>query len=324
MAPLPAVVQSSELRQGAAMKKITIVGAGRVGESTAQILARQECFAEVVLIDIREGVARGTALDIQESAQLFGFDTVVTGDDDPAAMSGSDIVVITAGLPRKPGMSRSDVLDANLGVVRAVVDDVMRHAPDAILIMVTNPVDVLTYAAWKQTGWERRRVFGLSGVLDAARMASFIALETGFSTRDISAMVLGGHGDAMVPLPRYTTINGIPLDRFLAADRIAAIVQRTRDGGAEILALKKTSSANDSPAAAIAVMTDAVCSNRRRILPCVGVLDGEYGERDIAIGVPLVLGGAGAEKVIELPLMDDERRAFAASVARLRQDMAAL
>lgn len=306
------------------MKKITIVGAGRVGESTAQILARQECFAEVVLTDIREGIARGTALDIQESAQLFGFDTLVTGDEDPAAMRGSDIVVVTAGSPRKPGMSRSDVLETNLRVTRAVVDDVMRHAPDALLLMVTNPVDVLTYAAWKQTGWERHRVFGLSGVLDAARMASFIALETGFSTRDITALVLGGHGDAMVPMPRYTTINGIPIGHFLDAERIAAIVQRTRGGGAEILALKKTSSANDSPAAAIAVMVDAACSNRRRILPCVGVLDGEYGERDIAIGVPLVIGCKGAERVLELSLIDEERRAFAASVAQLRQDMATL
>lgn len=306
------------------MRKITIVGAGRVGESTAQILAQQECFEQVVLTDIREGVARGTALDIQESSQLFGFDTQVTGDDDPAAMKGSDIVVITAGLPRKPGMSRSDVLEANLRVTSSVIADVMRYAPQAIVIMVTNPVDVLTYAAWRQTGWDRRRVFGLSGVLDSARMASFIALETGLSVKDVTALVLGGHGDSMVPMPRYTTINGIPIDNFLDAERIAGIVQRTRHGGAEILALKKTSSANDSPAAAVAVMVDAVCRNRKRILPCVAVLDGEYGERDIAIGVPLVLGRHGAERVIELPLLEEERRCFADSVAQLRGDLASL
>ncbi len=306
------------------MKKITIVGAGRVGESTAQVLAQQECFEQVVLTDVRPGVARGTALDIQESAQLFGFDTRVTGDDDPAVMRDSDIVVITAGLPRKPGMSRSDVLEANLRVTSSVVADVMRHAPGAIIVMVTNPVDVLTYAAWKQTGWARHRVFGLSGVLDAARMASFIALETGFSIRDVSALVLGGHGDAMVPMPRYTTISGIPVGHFLDAARIDDIVQRTRHGGAEILALKQTSSANDSPAAAIVTMVDAIGGNRCRILPCVGVLDGEYGERDIAIGVPLLIGERGAERVIELDLLDEERRGFAASVAQLRQDLAAL
>lgn len=306
------------------MKKITIVGAGRVGESTAQVLARQECFEEVVLTDVREGVARGTALDIQESALLYRFDTRVTGDDDPAAMAGSEVVVITAGLPRKPGMSRSDVLEANLRVTAQVIADVMRYAPDAIVIMVTNPVDVLTYAAWRQTGWERRRVFGLSGVLDAARMASFIALETGFSIRDVTALVLGGHGDAMVPMPRYTTIGGIPIANFLDAERIEAIVDRTRHGGAEILALKQTSSANDSPAASVAVMVDAICGNRRRVLPCVGVLDGEYGERGIAIGVPLVIGARGVERVIELPLTDQERRGFDASVKLLREDLVSL
>lgn len=306
------------------MNKITIVGAGRVGESTAQVLARQECFGEVVLTDVREGVARGTALDIQESALLYRFDTRVIGDDDPAAMADSQVVVITAGLPRKPGMSRSDVLEANLRVITQVMTDVMRHAPDAIVIMVTNPVDVLTYAAWKQTGWERRRVFGLSGVLDAARMASFIALETGFSIRDVTALVLGGHGDAMVPMPRYTTINGIPIAHFLDEARIDAIVERTRHGGAEILALKQIGSANDSPAAAVAAMADAICGNRRRILPCVGVLDGEYGERDVAIGVPLVIGAHGVERIIELPLTDQEQRGFDASVKLLREDLASL
>jgi malate dehydrogenase len=306
------------------MRKITIVGAGRVGESTAQILARDEHFEEVVLTDIREGVGRGTALDIQESAMLFGFDIHVHGDENPAVMAGSDIVVVTAGVPRKPGMSRSDVLETNLEVTSSVVADVMKHAPDAIIIMVTNPVDVLTYAAWKQTGWERNRIFGLSGVLDSARMASFIADETGLSVKDVTALVLGGHGDSMVPMPRYTTINGIPISHFIDEQRIRTIVDRTRHGGAEILALKKTSSANDSPAAAVAVMVDAVCMNRMRILPCVALLDGEYGERDVAIGVPVVLGKRGMESVVELPLTDDERRQFTQSIEQVRTDLALL
>lgn len=306
------------------MSKITIIGAGRVGESTAQILAQNELVHEVVLTDIREGVARGTALDIQESALLFGFDTRVTGDEDPAAMAGSDLVVVTAGVPRKPGMSRSDVLTTNVKVVEGIVADIARHAPAAIIVMVTNPVDVLTHVAWRRTGWDRARVVGLSGVLDAARMASFIALETGLSIKDVTALVLGGHGDAMVPMPRYTTINGIPLEHFLAQDRVDAIVERTRNGGAEILALKKTSSANDSPAAAVAVMLDAICNDRRRILPCVAVLDGEYGARDISIGVPVVLGRRGIERVVELPLTAEEAGLFARSVEQVRKDLASL
>ncbi len=306
------------------MKKITIIGAGRVGESTAQILANEELAHEVTLIDIREGVARGTALDIQESATLFGFDTRVTGDEDPAAMAGSDLVIVTAGLPRKPGMSRSDVLDANLEIIRGITADIQRHAPEAIVIMVTNPVDVLTYAVWKQTGWPRHRVFGLSGVLDAARMASFIALETGFSIRDITTLVLGGHGDSMVPMSRYTTINGIPIAHFLGPEQIERIVERTRNGGAEILALKKTSSANDSPAAAVATMVNAVCNDRQRVLPCVAILDGEYGERDLAIGVPVVLAAEGMRQVVELELSEEEQRQFDASVAQVRKDLAAL
>ncbi|MBK8164165.1 MAG: malate dehydrogenase [Gammaproteobacteria bacterium] len=306
------------------MSKITIIGAGRVGESTAQILSQSELVHEIVLMDIRDGVARGTALDIQESALLFGFDTRVTGDESPEAMAGSDLVVVTAGMPRKPGMSRSDVLMTNVKVVEGIIADIARHAPDAIVIMVTNPVDVLTHIAWSRSGWDRARVFGLSGVLDSARMASFIAMETGLSIKDVTALVLGGHGDAMVPMPRYTTINGIPLDHFLDQGRINAIVERTRNGGAEILALKKTSSANDSPAAAVAVMLDAVCNDRMRILPCVAVLDGEYGMHDISIGVPVVLGRRGVERVVELPLSDEERRQFIHSVEMVRRDLVSL
>jgi malate dehydrogenase len=306
------------------MTKISVYGAGRVGESTAQILANQELCQEVVLIDIAEGMARGTALDIQESAPLFGFDVKVSGDVTGAAIADSDIVIITAGLPRKPGMSRSDVLDTNAKIVSGIVDDVMKYAPDAMIIRVTNPVDVLTYLTWKKTGWSRNRIFGLSGVLDAARMASFIALETGYSTKDITTMVLGGHGDSMVPMPRFTTINGIPIEYLMDKETIERIEERTRNGGAEILALKKTSSANDSPAAAVAVMVDAIRHNRRRILPCVAILDGEYGQRDVAVGVPTVLSGRGLERVVELPLTADEARLFEGSVTQVRADLAHL
>lgn len=306
------------------MKKITIIGAGRVGESTAQILAIAEVCDQIVLTDIREGVARGTALDIHESSPLFKFDTKVNGDENPHAMSGSDIVIVTAGLPRKPGMSRSDVLDANLAVIKGIANDIKRYAPDAMVIMVTNPVDVMTYAFWKATGWERNRIFGLSGVLDAARMASFISLETGFSSKDISTMVLGGHGDSMVPMPRYTCVNGISIEHFLDKKTIDRIIDRTRNGGAEILALKKSSSANDSPAAAVAVMVDAVCNNRKRILPCVALVDGEYGYHDIAIGVPVMLGAGGMEKVIELPLTEEESRLFQQSVQQVAKDISTL
>ncbi len=300
------------------MKKIAIVGPGRVGESAAQILAKEELCHELVLIGEYSDSTQGIALDIQETAPLFGFDTRVFGGADPEAMSGSDLVIVCAGSPRKPGMSRDALLDANLPIISSIVDSVMRFAPDAMLLMVTNPVDVLTYQVWRHSGWDRRRVFGLSGVLDSTRMASFIALETGFSVKDITAMVLGGHGDAMVPLPRYSSINGVPIDNFLSAETIARLIEHTRKGGAEIIALKKTSSAYDSPAASIAAMVDAVSLDRRRILPCVAILDGEYGEQDIAMGVPVVLAANGVEKVVELSLSEDEQTALAKSAAQLR------
>ncbi|KAF0191721.1 MAG: malate dehydrogenase [Gammaproteobacteria bacterium] len=306
------------------MKKITIVGAGRVGESTAQILAKEEFCREIMLIDVREGAAQGTALDVQECAPLFHFDTTVQGSDDSAAMRDSDLIIVTAGLPRKPGMSRSDVLDANVAVVNGIVDDALKYAPDAMLLLVTNPVDVLTYHAWKRSGWPRHRVFGQAGVLDAARMAAFVAMETGFSAKDITAMVLGGHGDLMVPMTRYTCVNGIPIANFLGKAAIQRIVERTRQGGAEILALKKNSSAYDAPAAAVAAMVDAIRSDRKRILPCVSILDGEYGEKDVAMGVPVVLGAGGMEKVVDLTLNDEEQAWFRQSVAQIRADISKL
>jgi malate dehydrogenase len=306
------------------MQKIAVVGPGRVGESTAQILAQQSLCQELVLLGTRESVAQGIALDIQESAPLFGFDTRVSGGADPALLSGADLVIITAGQPRKPGMNRDELRDANLAVINGVMEHVLHHAPQAMVLMVTNPVDVLTYAAWRRTGWPRQRILGLSGVLDSARMASFVAQASGYSVRDITALVIGGHGDAMVPLPEYTCINGIPIAHFLDQATIARLIEHTRRGGAEILALKQTSSAYDSPAAAIAAMVEAMIRDRRRVLPCVAVLDGEYGQHEIAMGVPAVLAKVGVEKVIELPLNDEQHDALSRSGEAVRTSLSGL
>ena len=303
------------------MKKITIVGAGRVGESTAHDIAEAELCREIVLIDVVDGIPQGAALDIQQSGPQFGFDTKLTGSTDLKDMKDSELVIITAGIPRKPGMSRSDVLDTNLGILNNIVDEMIKVAPDAMLIVVSNPVDILTYAAWKRTGWARKRVLGMAGVLDSSRMATFIAMETGYSVKDISAMVLGGHGDTMVPMMRFTCINGIPVDQFLSPKEIEDIVERTRGGGAEILNLKRTGSAYDAPAAAIATMVGAISHNHKRILPCVAPLDGEYGESDICMGVPVVLGEHGMEAVIELSLNDSESKEFSRTIAAIRADI---
>ena len=303
------------------MNKISIVGAGRVGETAAQTLAQQEMSREIVLLDVREGAAAGAALDIMQSASYFGFDARVTGGTDPALLKDSELVVITAGSPRKPGMSRSDVLDINRAVIDSICDHVLEYAPDALLLLVSNPVDVLTWHAWKRTGWERHRVFGMAGVLDASRMACFIAEETGLSIKDIHAMVIGGHGDYMVPLTRFSTINGAPASTFLDAESIARINKRTRHAGAEVLALRQQSSAYNAPAAAIATMVDAISHHRRRVLPCVCNLDGEYGQSDITAGVPAIIGQNGIEKIIELPLDDSEQAGFEASIESIRADL---
>jgi malate dehydrogenase len=306
------------------MKKIAIVGAGRVGESTAQFLAESDLAREIALLDVRDGAAAGAALDIQETAPLFGFDSRMTGDTDPGVIADAELVIITAGLPRKPGMSRSDVLEKNVDILDGILVDVKREAPDSQILVVSNPVDVLTYRAWRKTGWDRSRVFGQAGVLDASRMAAFVALETGLSTRDIHTLVLGGHGDAMVPMLRFSGINGLPLHHFLDQEAIDRIVERTRHGGAEILALKQTSSAYDAPAAAIKAMVEAIVLDRRRVLPTVALLDGEYGARDVAMGVPCVLGSGGMERIIELELNAEEQANFDTSLAGVRADIARL
>ncbi len=304
------------------MKKIAIVGAGRVGEAAAHFLANSELCRELVLIDVREGAAAGCALDIQSSSPHFRFDTRLVGGEDPALMADAELVIITAGIARKPGMSRSDVLETNLRILDSIVDDVLRYAPDASLLLVSNPVDVLTYRAWTRTGWDRSRVFGQAGVLDSSRMATFIAMETGFSVKDINAMVLGGHGDTMVPLERFTTISGVPVSQFIERGPLDAIIQRTRDGGAEVLALRSNSTAYDAPAAAIATMVDAIAHNRRRIVPTVAILENEYGQSEIAMGVPCVLGFGGMQKIIELDLNDAEWTLFNHSAEMIRVDIA--
>ena len=303
------------------MNKITIVGAGRVGESTAQFIAAKNLCSEIILLDINEGAAKGAALDIQEVSPLFQYDTRLTGGVDHALMADSGLIIITAGLPRKPGMSRSDVLAINIPIMDGIIDGAMKYAPDAILLFVTNPVDVITYHAFIKTGWSRNRVFGQAGVLDSSRMASFIAMETGYSIMDIYAMVLGGHGDTMVPMLRYCTIAGIPIERFITKDKIDAIIERTRNGGAEILALRKNSSAYDAPAASVAEMVDAIVHNRNRILPTVCLLDGEYGHSDIALGVPAVLGNNGIKHIIQLNMSEAEQAMFDHSVSLVREDV---
>ena len=295
------------------VNKISIVGAGRVGESTAQMLAIQKLAQQIVLIDLDEQYAKGVALDIQETSPVYHFDADLIGTSDIANIKDSNIVIITAGMPRKPGMDRADVLTINLKIIDQIMDGIIKHAPDAYVIVVSNPVDVLTYYAIKKVNWPRNRIIGQAGILDSMRMSSFIAMETDYSINDIQAMVLGGHGDTMVPLPRFTTVSGISIEQLLDQNTIDNLIQRTRDGGAEILNLKQKSSAYDAPGAAVTIMVEAIVHNKHRLLPCITMLEGEYGQTDIAIGVPVVLGENGVEKIVELDFTVDEQIAFDAS-----------
>lgn len=300
------------------MKKIAIVGTGQVGQATAQQLARENFCSEIVLIGRNKGIAQGIALDIQHAIPLYDSNSVIRGSDDNADLVDSDIVVITAGVPRKPGMSRLDLLDSNRLIIEKVIEDVMKYAPNAYLIIVTNPVDVLTYHAWKLTGWSRNRVLGLSCILDSARMVSMIGKKTGYSVREISALVIGGHGDAMVPLPRFSRINGIPIDIFLSKQEIADIIERTRHSGGDIVGLKGVSGFI-AAAASVISMLDAVINDRNHILPCVAVLEGEYGYDNIALGVPTVLGGQGVTNIIELPLNEEEQALLKQSADEIKE-----
>jgi malate dehydrogenase len=306
------------------MDKIAVIGSGRVGEATTLFLAQQNLAKEIVLLDVKGDYAAGTALDIAQTAPIFRFDTQIIGSGDMSVMHDAQLVIVTAGFPRKPGMSRSDVLQSNVQIIDNVVENVLRYAPNSMILVVSNPVDIITYRAFKKAGFSRNRVFGQAGVLDSARMATFIAMETGFSAKDINAMVLGGHGDSMVPMMRYTTINGISVERFLSAEQTAAIVTRTRNGGAEVLKLKEISSAYQAPGASTVEMVDAIVHDRKRVLPTVAILDGEYGQHDVAMGVPVVLGKHGMEKIIELELNQDEQKMFTASVNSVRQDVGEL
>lgn len=305
--------------------KITVVGAGHVGATTALRVAEKRLANEVVLIDILEGIPAGKGLDLWESAPVEGFDCKVIGStNDYSLTKNSDLVVITAGLARKPGMSRDDLQEKNAGIVKTVTENIANHSPQCKIIVVTNPLDVMTYVAMKVSGFEPNRVFGMAGVLDTARYRTFISMELGVSVRDISALVLGGHGDDMVPLPRLTTVGGIPLTELMSADRINAIVDRARNGGAEIVKLLKEGSAYYAPSAAVAEMAESVLRDSKRVLPCAAWLNGEYGLKGVYCGVPVKLGKEGVEKVFELKLNDAELKMLQDSAGHVKESVAKL
>jgi malate dehydrogenase len=304
--------------------KITVVGAGNVGATAAQGIARLNLARQVVMIDIAEGIPQGKGLDQWESAPIEGFDSRVIGTNSYDETAGSDVVVITAGIARKPGMSRDDLLKTNAGIVKDVAAQVKKSSPNAIIIMVSNPLDVMAYVAMKESGFPRERVIGMAGVLDTARYRSFIAMELDISVEDVQALVLGGHGDTMVPLASYTTVSGIPLSQLMAQDRIDANVDRARTGGAEIVALLKTGSAYYAPAAAVVQMVEAIVLDKRRILPCSVFLTGEFGMKDLFLGVPCKLGRNGLEKIVEVELTADEKAALAKSADSVREMIALL
>ncbi len=302
--------------------KISVIGAGNVGATTAQRLAERELAEEVVLVDVVDGLPQGKGLDMYESAPVLGFDTMITGSNGYDETAGSDIAVITAGLARKPGMSRDDLLAKNSAIVGGVVESLVAQSPDIILIIVSNPLDIMCSVALAKSGLPSNKVIGMAGVLDTARYRSFIAMELGVSVRDIQAMVLGGHGDTMVPLVRYTTVSGIPLSQLASQERIDAIVERTRKGGIEIVNYLKTGSAYYAPSAAAAEMVESIVRNQRRLLPCAALLNGEFGLEGIYMGVPCILGANGLEKIVEIDLSDEENGALKASADAVKETLA--
>ncbi len=306
-----------------ARKKISIIGAGATGATTAHWVAAKE-LGDVVITDIVEGMPQGKALDLLEAGPIEGFDVDVMGTNDYADIADSDIVVITAGIARKPGMSRDDLLNVNLNVMKSASEAIVKYAPNSTVIVLTNPVDVMTYAVYKLTGFPKNRVMGQSGVLDSTRFRTFIAKELNVSVKDVSAMVLGGHGDSMVPLVRYSYAGGIPIEKLMPKDRIDAIVDRTRNGGAEIVNLLKTGSAYYAPSAAITEMIEGILKDQKRILPVAAYLEGEYGHEDVFAGVPVMLGANGIEQIIELDLISEESEALAKSVADVKENQAKL
>jgi len=300
-----------------ARKKITVIGAGHVGATTALWLAMKE-LGDVVLLDVMDGVPQGKALDMMEASPMEGFDSCVKGSVNYKDTAASDLVIITAGLARKPGMSRSDLVEKNKTIVKDVVSKVIKHSPNTILIVITNPLDVMVYEAWKTSGLPPARVIGMAGALDSARMRAFIAMELGVSVEDVQAMVLGGHADEMVPLVRYSTVAGIPISTLIPEDRINAIIERTRKAGGEIVALLKTGSAYYAPSRAAAEMAEAIIKDKKRIIPCAAYLNGEFGEKGFFIGVPVKLGSDGVEQIIELDLTAEEQEAFKASANSIK------
>jgi malate dehydrogenase len=306
------------------VNKITVVGAGNVGATAAQRIAEKQLARHVVMIDVADGIPQGKALDQYQSAPIEGFDSRVVGTTDYADTAGSEVIVITAGIARKPGMSRDDLLATNAGIVRSVCEAIKTTSPNAILIVVSNPLDVMSYVAKQVTGFPRERVLGMAGVLDTARYRAFLAEALDVSVRDISAMVLGGHGDTMVPLISYTTVSGIPVTQLLDRARLDAIVTRTRNGGAEIVKYLKTGSAYYAPSAAAVEMVEAIVCDQKRVLPCAAWLEGEYGMSGLFLGVPCKLGRRGLERILEVELTSAERAELAKSADAVREPMAAI
>jgi malate dehydrogenase len=304
-------------------KKISVIGAGFVGATAAHWAAEKE-LGDVVLMDILEGIPQGKALDLFEASPVEGFDSRVIGTNGYEDTKNSDVVIVTSGVPRKPGMSREDLLDINRKIIESVVGEVVKKSPNTILIMVTNPLDTMTYLAYKKSGLPKERVMGMAGVLDTARFRAFIAMELGVSVEDIQALLLGGHGDEMVPLPRYTTVSGIPLSQLLPKETIDRLVDRARKGGGEIVNLLKTGSAFYAPSAGAIQMAEAILKDKKRILPCCVYLNGEYGLKDICFGVPVKLGAKGVESIIELELTEEEKKLVAKSAESVKKSIAEL
>jgi malate dehydrogenase len=304
--------------------KVTVVGAGNVGATCANVIAHNELANEVILLDIKEGIAEGKSLDIWQTAPINLYDTRVKGStNDYAATAGSDVVVITSGLPRKPGMSRDDLIATNAGIVKSVTENIIKYSPNTIIIVVSNPLDVMTYCAYLNSGLDSKKVFGMAGILDTARYRAFLAEALNCSPKDIQAILMGGHGDTMVPLPRYTTVSGIPVTELIAADKLEAIVQRTKGGGGELVNLMGTS-AWYAPGAAAAQMVEAIVRDQKRIYPVCAWLQGEYGMKDIYLGVPVKLGKNGIEEIIELHLNDAEKLLLTNSATAVKEVMSVL
>ena len=303
--------------------KITIVGAGNVGATTAHWVASKE-LGDIVLVDVLDGIPQGKSLDLMEAGPVEDLDVTITGSTSYEATANSDLVIITAGLARKPGMSRDDLLTKNCEIIKEVTQQVAKFSPKTIIIMVSNPLDVMTYEAMKVSGFPKQRVVGMAGILDTARFSTFVAMELNVSVEDIQALVLGGHGDSMVPLPRYTTVGGVPITELMSEDRVAALIERTRKGGIEIVNFLKTGSAYYAPAAAATQMAEAILKDKKRLLPCAAYLEGEYGLRDVFVGVPVILGANGVEKILEVRLTKEEQAALAKSAENVKANIAKL